>query len=153
MPDLEVRPARPNDASGVAVLLEDAVGRAAGLRGGPALLEALGAEDPAALSSAVCAESAAPLSGMVALLEDEVVGVAVLRRDGAEATVDLVAVHVARSLRRRRIGSALLEAATALARSEGKVLEALALPGDQSTKSLLEAGGFKARLLRKRAER
>ena len=79
------------------------------------------------------------------------IGVAVAVR--TEAGLDLVGVHTTRSVRRRRIGTALLDATRAIASEQGIRFEALALPGDQTVKSLLEAGGFKARLLRMAADR
>lgn len=154
MPDLEVRPASIDDAPGVEPLLADALGRLLSLRGGPALLELLGVPreiDAPALSTALCGDALLGTSTLVAALEGAVVGVAVvLRTDGG---VELVGVHTARSLRRRRIGTSLLEASQALAAASGGRFEALALPGDQTVKSLLEAAGFRARLLRMSADR
>jgi GNAT superfamily N-acetyltransferase len=152
--DLEVRPASIDDAPGVEPLLADALGRLGTLRGGPALLELLGvppAIDAAALSAALCEGTLLGTSTLVATLEGDAVGIAVLLR--AATGIELVGVHTARSLRRRRIGTTLLEAARALAAGSEERFEALALPGDQTVKSLLEAAGFRARLLRMSADR
>jgi GNAT superfamily N-acetyltransferase len=149
VPDLEVRPASIDDAAGVEPLLDDALERLRGLRGGPALLERLGvpgAVEAPALATALCGAALVATATLVATLDGAVVGFAVILRssDG----VDLVGVHTSRSMRRRRIGTTLLEAARALASASSERFEALALPGDQTMKSLLEAAGFRARLLR-----
>jgi len=152
--DLEVRPASIDDAAGVEVLLTDALSRLLTLRGGTALLEVLGVPgdtEAAALSTALCGDALDGTNTLVATLANEVVGVAVVLR--SPEGIDLVGVHIARSLRRRRIGTTMLEAARSLASSSGGRFEALALPGDQTIKSLLEAAGFKARLLRMSADR
>jgi GNAT superfamily N-acetyltransferase len=154
VPELEVRSASIDDAPRIEPLLSDALGRLRTLRGGTALLELLGVPgdvEPATLATALCGRALLGAATLVAVLDDAVVGVAVVVR--AEASVDLVGIHTARSLRRRRIGSELLEAARTLASSSGARFEALALPGDQTVKSLLEAAGFKARLLRMSADR
>lgn len=159
MPELEVRPATIDDAVGVEPLLADALSRLHTLRGGPALLELLGLPkdvDAAQLSTALCGDALLgdALLGtatLVATLEDAVVGVAVALR--SPTGIELVGVHTARSLRRRRIGTSLLEEARSLATASGERFEALALPGDQTVKSLLEAAGFRARLLRMSADR
>jgi GNAT superfamily N-acetyltransferase len=149
VPDLEVRSASIGDASGAEPLLADALGRLLALRGGVALLALVGVPgdvDAAGLAAALCGDALLGTSTLVATLDGAVVGIAVLVR--SEAGVDLVGVHTARSLRRRRIGTALLEGARSLAAASGNRFEALALPGDQTVKSLLESEGFRARLLR-----
>jgi GNAT superfamily N-acetyltransferase len=153
--DLEVRPASIGDAPGAEPLLADALGRLVTLRGGTALLELLGVPkdiDPASLATALCGDALLGTSTLVASLDDAVVGIAVVLRS-SEGGVELVGVHTARSLRRRRIGTTLLDAARSLAEAAGDRFEALALPGDQTVKSLLEAAGFRARLLRMSADR
>jgi GNAT superfamily N-acetyltransferase len=149
VPDLEVRPASIDDAPGLEPLLTDALERLHALRGGPGLLERLGAPaaiEPPALASSLCGGTLLGTTTLVATLDGEIVGLAVALQtnDG----VDLLGVHTARSLRRRRIGTALLEAARSTAGHSSLRFEALALPGDQTVKSLLEAAGFRARLLR-----
>lgn len=149
MTDLEVRPASIDDAPGVEPLLVDALERLAALRGGHGLLERLGVPatiDAGSLATALCGNALVGTATLVAVLDGAVAGLAVVARSGHG--LDLVGVHTARSLRRRRIGTSLLEAARALAGAPAERFEALALPGDQTVKSLLEAAGFRARLLR-----
>jgi GNAT superfamily N-acetyltransferase len=152
--DLEVRHAVPHDAPGVEPLVADALSRLTTLRGGTALLESVGlpeATSPEAIASALCGGALLDTTTLVATLSGAVVGFAVLVR--TEAGIDLIGVHTSRSMRRRRIGTALLDMARSLARELEVRFEALALPGDQTVKSLLEAGGYKARLLRMAADR
>jgi GNAT superfamily N-acetyltransferase len=147
--ELEVRAATPDDSAQVAPLVDDALGRLRTLRGGASLLSAIGvAEDVAAesLASTLCTDAQQGVETLVATLDGSVVGLAV--SVVTDEGMDLVGVHTARSLRRRRIGSELLGAVRATAERRGARFEALALPGDQTVKSLLEAAGFKARLLR-----
>jgi GNAT superfamily N-acetyltransferase len=154
VPELEVRTASADDAQGVEPLVADALGRLATLRGGMALLEMIGMPEgtgPEALASALCGQALLNATTLVATLSGSIVGAAVVVR--TDVGLDLIGVHTTRSMRRRRIGSSLLDASRALARELDVRFEALALPGDQSVKSLLEAGGFKARLLRMAADR
>jgi ribosomal protein S18 acetylase RimI-like enzyme len=149
VPDLEVRAATADDCAQVEPLVDDALGRLRALRGGASLLSALSVpEDTSAesLASVLCRGATPGVETLVATLDGSVVGfaVSVATDDG----IDLVGVHTARSLRRRRIGSELLGAVRAAAERRGARFEALALPGDQTVKSLLESAGFKARLLR-----
>jgi|HubBroStandDraft_3_1064219.scaffolds.fasta_scaffold350459_2 GNAT superfamily N-acetyltransferase len=152
--DLDVRAASVDDVEGVEPLVADALTRLGTLRGGSALLEMIGMPEgagPGEVASALCGGALLDTTTLVATLSGSVVGVAVAVR--TEGGLDLVGVHTARSVRRRRIGTALLDAARAIASELGIRFEALALPGDQTVKSLLEAGGFKARLLRMAADR
>ena len=154
MTNLEVRAASLDDASAVEPLVADALTRLATLRGGSALLEIIGlpaASGPDVVAGALCGATLADASTLVATIGDAVVGLAVVVRT-AEG-LDLVGVHTARPMRRRLIGTTLLNAARAAAAERGLRFEALALPGDQTVKSLLEASGFKARLLRMAADR
>jgi GNAT superfamily N-acetyltransferase len=154
VPDLEVRAASLDDAPGVEPLVADALTRLSTLRGGSALLEMVGhaeGDRPEAVALALCGQTLDDTSTLVATIAGVVVGVAVVVR--TEAGLDLVGVHIARSMRRRRIGTTLLDAARERAGDLGVRFEALALPGDQTVKSLLEAGGFKARLLRMAVDR
>ncbi len=149
MTDLAVRTADVADLAEVEPLVADALGRLRALRGGGELLVTLGVPadvPPDALASALCGATLYGVACLVAVLDDAVVGLAVCVR--TSEGVDLLGVHTHRSLRRRRIGTTLLDAVRALAAEDGARFEALTLPGDQSVKSLLEAAGFKARLLR-----
>ena len=154
MTDLEVRAASAHDAPGVEPLVADALSQLATLRGGVALLELVGmppGSGPEEVTSALCGQALLDTTTLVASLAGSVVGIAVVVR--TEVGLDLIGVHTARSMRRRRIGTMLLDATRAMASGLGVRFEALALPGDQTEKSLLEAGGFKARLLRMAADR
>ncbi|HUD68840.1 MAG TPA: GNAT family N-acetyltransferase [Acidimicrobiales bacterium] len=154
MTDLEVRTASVDDVPGVEPLVADSLSQLATLRGGIALLEMIGmppGAGPEEVSSALCGQALLGTTTLVATLSGSVVGVAVVVR--TEAGLDLIGIHTARSMRRRRIGTTLLDATRAIASELGVRFEALALPGDQTVKSLLEAGGFKARLLRMAADR
>jgi GNAT superfamily N-acetyltransferase len=80
----------------------------------------------------------------------EVVGLGIGRVDNVgEAAVGLVdACYVARDARRGGLGRALVEALVSWFDDTGcRGVDVPALPGDRATKSLLEAAGFKARLI------
>jgi GNAT superfamily N-acetyltransferase len=154
VPDPAVRTAAATDIARVTPLVDDALTMLRSLRGGDALLTTIGV--PAsiaadALASALCGAALLGTTTFVAELEGAVVGVAVVVTTGEG--VDLLGVHTARPLRRRRVGTALLDTSRAYADASGERFEAIALPGDQTVKSLLESAGFKARLLRMSAER
>jgi ribosomal protein S18 acetylase RimI-like enzyme len=152
--DLTVRPASVEDIGAVGGLVVDALSQLRTLRGGPDLLASLGmpADIPAeALAGAMCGGAVLDATTLVAVLEGAVVGYVIVVRTGEG--VDLMGVHTQRSMRRRRIGTTLLAEARALAAAQGTRFEAIALPGDQTIKSLLESAGFKARQLRMSADR
>jgi GNAT superfamily N-acetyltransferase len=147
--DLEVRTAQSADIESLLPLVDEALSRLLQLRGGAVLLTELGLPEstaPDALTAALCAGTALGATTLVAVLEGRLVAFAVLVRTAVG--FDLLGIHTERSLRRRRIGSELLVASRALAADQRGRFEALALPGDQTVKSLLEAAGFRARLLR-----
>lgn len=154
MPDLSVRTATAADTPDLEALVDDALGVARSLRGGDQLLIAIGVPagiSTPALASALCGSALVGTTTLVAVHGPGLVGFAVVQATGEGC--DLLGVHTSVPARRRGIGSALLEAARSFAEGTGQVLEALALPGDQGVKSLLEAAGYKARLLRMSAER
>lgn len=154
MTELAVRAATISDSSAVEPLVADALRHLHALRGGAALLEAIGVPDdvaPDALAAALCAGALVATSTIVAEKSGGVAGLAVLVRTGRG--YDLLGVHAVKAMRRQRIGTTLLEAARSIAVAEGVPFEGLALPGDQSSKSLFESMGFKARLLRMSADR
>jgi ribosomal protein S18 acetylase RimI-like enzyme len=154
MAELEVRPASDDDIESVEPLLEDALTRLRSLRGAGALLESLQLDvqiTPSELARVVCGASRADVVAYVAVLDESVAAVAVGFYEQKQLV--LMGVHTSRSLRRRRIGTALLDEMRAHAARAGEQFEAVALPGDQTLKSLLESAGFKARLLRLSAER
>jgi GNAT superfamily N-acetyltransferase len=152
--ELAVRTATPRDAVAVEPLVEDALATLHALRGGDELLTTLGVPatiSAEGLSSALCGAALVGVTTIVAELSGVLVGVATALAT-AEG-VDLLGVHAAQTVRRRGVGTALLEAARSIARSTDARFEAIALPGDQTVKSLLESAGFKARQLRMSAER
>jgi GNAT superfamily N-acetyltransferase len=135
-------------------LVEDALATLHALRGGDELLTTLGVPatiSAEGLSSALCGAALVGVTTLVAELSGVLVGVATVLAT-AEG-VDLLGVHAAQTVRRRGVGTTLLEAARSIARATDARFEAIALPGDQTVKSLLESAGFKARQLRMSAER
>jgi GNAT superfamily N-acetyltransferase len=154
VPDLSIRPAAVRDLDDLRPLVADALEQLRSLRGGASLLVTLGVpEDVSAevLVSALCGAALLDTDTVVAVIDAAIAGFAVVVR--TDRGVDLVGIHTARPLRRRKVGTALLTAARSIATTEDARFEALALPGDQTVKSLLESAGFKARLLRMSAER
>ena len=154
MADLAVRTATAADAFAVEPLVGDALSVMRSLRGGEQLLSRLGVPQgiaAGALASALCGAALLGTTTLVAVASDTVVGVAVVVATGEG--IDLVGVHASSQARRHGVGTALLRAARSFAEGSGQRLEALALPGDQGVKSLLESAGYKARLLRMSAER
>jgi GNAT superfamily N-acetyltransferase len=154
VPELAIRTADPSDAGAVEPLVDDALATLHGLRGGDELLTTLGVPatiSAEGLSSALCGAALLGVTTFVAELSETVVGMAtaVVTPEG----VDLLGVHTARTVRRRGVGTALLDEARSFARATDARFEAVALPGDQTVKSLLESAGFKARQLRMSAER
>jgi GNAT superfamily N-acetyltransferase len=154
VPEVAVRTATESDVTAVEPLVDDALATLRSLRGGNALLASLGVPptiSAEALASALCASTLLGTTTLVAELADTVVGVAAVV--ATDEGVDLLGVHTSRSVRRRGVGTALLDAARSFAGASGARFDAIALPGDQSVKSLLESAGFKARQLRMSAER
>jgi GNAT superfamily N-acetyltransferase len=140
------RPATDADSAASVQLLGEALARAASMRGGPALVRGSTAEDLLARWSG----------------GDNQAGVFVGEYEGAVVWVLAVVAVDLEGKRRGRIdccyvdedargvgvGTALMEAAVAWCEAAGCVeVDALALPGDRSTKQRLEASGFTARLL------
>ncbi len=154
MPDLAVRTATVSDSHALEPLVGDALAVLRALRGGDDLLVRIGVPahiSTEALASALCGSALLGTTTLVAELAGSVVGFAVVVATGEGC--DLLGVHTSSPARRRGVGGALLEASRSLAEGVGFRLEALALPGDQGVKSLLESAGYKARLLRMSAER
>jgi GNAT superfamily N-acetyltransferase len=140
------RPFSDADRDACAQLLEQALSAAASMRGGPALVGGATAEGLlgrwAALSEG---------SGMfVGEYEGAVVGVlvATAHDTGGQRRGRIDCCYVDQDARGVGVGTALMEAATSWCEAAGCVaVDALALPGDRSTKQRLEAAGFTARLL------
>ena len=127
-------------------LLGEALARAGSMRGGAALVGSSSAED--LLTRWADRESDAGL--FVGEYEGAVVGVlAVARQEVAGQRRGRVeCCYVDEGARGVGVGTALMDAAVAWCEAAGCVeIDALALPGDRSTKQRLEAAGFTARLL------
>ena len=148
-----VRTAHPGDGHRVGELCQAAVDHLAGARGGPlyvrreSRLVAKALLRPGGLDGLVADPRRRVLVGSV---DDAVVGVAVGHLDAVgEATLGVVdGCYVDPEARRLGVGRALLDGLVEWFSGErcGGV-DAGALPGDRAMKSLLEASGFKARLI------
>ncbi len=140
------RPAGVEDRTACAHLLALALGAAATMRGGPALV---GDATPATLLERwTSPEGAAAL--FVGEYEGAVVGILGLTEahtaSGPRSLVECCFVED--GARGVGVGAALLEAAVEWStRRSCAEIDAVALPGDRSTKQRLEAAGFTARLL------
>jgi GNAT superfamily N-acetyltransferase len=146
------RPAADADRAVCARLLRDALAHAGSMRGGPALV---GGATPEELLSrwsdvGVGAEGAEGACLLVGEFEGAVVGVlgvvAAAAADGRRGRIECC--YVEEAARGVGVGTSLMEAAVSWCVAEGcEEADALALPGDRSTKQRLEAAGFTARLL------
>ncbi len=140
-----VRPAQPADRQDCTRLLAQALDAAATMRGGAALV---GDATPGALLERWIGPGGARL--LVGEYDGAVVGLAAATvLDGPAGRRGLVeCCYVERGARAVGVGTALLHAAVAWCEGEGgSEVDALALPGDRTTKQRLEAAGFTARLL------
>lgn len=148
-----VRPARREDAGRCAELCAAALAGLVDQRGGPLYtrretgLVAKALLRPGGLDRLLADPRRTFLVGT---LDGVVVGVATGRVDTVgEAAVGVVdALYVEADARGVGVGRALLDAVVAALRAAGcRGVDVAALPGDRATKNLLEAAGFKARLL------
>ena len=148
-----VRPAHRGDQHRVGELCKAAVDHLAGARGGPlyvrreAGLVAKALLRPGGLDRLLADPRRRVLVGSVG---DAVVGVAVGHLDVVgEAMVGVVdGCYVDPEARRVGVGRALLAGLVEwFAGTHCRGIDAAALPGDRAMKSLLEASGFKARLI------
>jgi GNAT superfamily N-acetyltransferase len=140
------RPATDADHAACLLLLRGALSHAASMRGGPALVGDTTAED----LLAGWAEEDDASRVFVGEYEGAVVGVVavVANGTGGQRRGRIDCCYVDEAARGVGVGTALMEAAVAWCAASGcGEVDALALPGDRSTKQRLEAAGFTARLL------
>ncbi|HVX22002.1 MAG TPA: GNAT family N-acetyltransferase [Acidimicrobiales bacterium] len=140
--DDSVRPAGPDDLDRCRQLLEEARQESRAVRGGD-LLAALGSAGTPPAADWWLAPDRALLVGE---FHGAVVGVATGQVVGRLGRVDCC--YVEPGARQVGVGADLVRALLGWFADRGcSDVDALALPGDRSTKQLLEASGFKARLL------
>jgi ribosomal protein S18 acetylase RimI-like enzyme len=140
MVDPVVRPARRDDVDQLRALEGEARAALVGQRGGDRWLETHAQRGPQ--------WDAAVLDGAVsvAVIGEVIVGYLVASQAGHVASID--EVYVTGEAREVGFGDALVEAATAAARSGGcTMIEGEALPGDREAKNLYERAGITARLI------
>jgi GNAT superfamily N-acetyltransferase len=140
------RPATAADRASCLQLLGAALAHAKSMRGGPTLVGAATPEDLLARWTG----ANAPAALFVGEYEGAVVGLlAVAAHDrGGQRRGRIDCCYVDEDARGVGVGTALMEAAVAWSEASACAeVDALALPGDRSTKQRLEAAGFTARLL------
>jgi len=140
----DARAARPADLERCAVLLTGALDEFGRHRGGAHF----GPLDATTLLSTWSTEDADRIF-LVGTFDAAVVGLAAGRIDRAAAALGQIeCCYVEPAARAVGVGSALTKALMDwFAARACKEVDAIALPGDRSTKQLLEAAGFKTRLL------
>ncbi len=163
---VSARVADPGDLERLAELASEAIEATAKQRGGPLLVSSPSVPargrrdslDPDSIGDHIREAMGREDSGLwVGAVEEVVVGLAAasVRSSAGGAVIGSVdALFVELDARGVGVGAAMLE--QALGWLDGKAcsgVDALALPGDRSTKSFLEAAGFKARLLVMHRER
>ena len=139
------RPARPDDLDRCAALLVDALEELSGHRGGAAV----GPLDAAGLLSTWNAKHP-DRTFLVGTFEGAVVGLAagLIDRTAGSALGRIECCYVEPEARAVGVGASLTRALLDwFAAHDCTEIDAIALPGDRSTKQLLEAAGFKTRLL------
>jgi len=140
MVDPVVRPARRDDIEQLAALEGEARAALVGQRGGDRWLATH------APRGSQWGDVLADAHVEVAVIDDVVVGYLVMHHLGRVAYID--EVYVTPDAREVGFGDALVEVATAHARSAGcTTIEGEALPGDRDTKNLYERAGITARLI------
>jgi GNAT superfamily N-acetyltransferase len=143
----EVRRAQLADLDRCRELLAEAIGASARQRGASLLLAAAG-DDTAGLAEGWHGDPSSVL--FVGTYEGVVVGIAAgrLAPVGGRTLGRIECCYVEPDARAVGVGSAMVEALVGWFGEQGCTdVDALALPGDRSTKQLLESSGFKARLL------
>ncbi|HEX3793746.1 MAG TPA: GNAT family N-acetyltransferase [Acidimicrobiales bacterium] len=143
------RPAQEGDLAVCTGLLERALGHTKTLRGGAVLIGPATAQE---LVARWTTHADDPRTLHVGLIDDVVVGLAAaltLIRPGSSRPSGLIeCCYVEDEARGVGVGTALMSAMVAWCSvQECTDIDALALPGDRSTKQRLEATGFTARLL------
>jgi GNAT superfamily N-acetyltransferase len=141
----DARPAQPGDLERCATLLDAALAEFGGARGGAHV----GPLDAASLLAAWSAPGE-DRTLHVGTFDGAVVGLAagVIDRTGASALGRIECCYVEPEARAVGVGASLTGALMAWFSAKGcSEVDAIALPGDRSTKQLLEAAGFKTRLL------
>ena len=141
------RPARPEDRQACTRLLSHALVAAESMRGGAALVG--DSTTVTLLERWTRADAATHL--MAGEYEGVIVGLlAVTAAEGPGGLTNglIECCYVEIGARGVGVGTALMEAAVEWCSAQGcSSVDALALPGDRTTKQLLEAAGFTARLL------
>jgi GNAT superfamily N-acetyltransferase len=141
----DARPARPDDLERCATLLDAALAEFAGHRGGAHV----GPLDGAALL-ATWSAAGDDRAFLVGTFDRAVVGLAAGALDRADGIVlgRIECCYVQPEARAVGVGASLTRALLEWFSANGcREVDAIALPGDRSTKQLLEAAGFKTRLL------
>jgi GNAT superfamily N-acetyltransferase len=143
------RPAAADDLEAVRELLTAALAGTRTMRGGAALM---GVQTPEELVARWTAAGEADVALFVGEFQGALVGVAAAttgHRDGAMGrTGRIECCYVTEEARGVGVGTALMEAMVTWCADQGcSDIDALALPGDRSSKQRLEAAGFSARLL------
>jgi GNAT superfamily N-acetyltransferase len=141
------RPARAEDRQACTRLLSQALLAAQSMRGGAALVG--DATTVTLLERWTAADATAHL--MVGEYEGVVVGLGAVTAAGVSGGLTngvIECCYVETGGRGVGVGTALMDAAVAWCSERGcDAVDALALPGDRTTKQRLEAAGFTARLL------
>jgi GNAT superfamily N-acetyltransferase len=144
------RPATPGDDAACARVLAAALAEAGAARGGPALLGDVTPEGLRQRWSAAAGEGRGQV--FVGEFDGALVGLLAVSAQPAGAAAAprgfVECCYVEREGRGVGVGAALLAAALSWCGQQGCAeVDALALPGDRSTKQRLEGAGFSARLL------
>ena len=146
-----VRPAEAGDLERCRELVDEAIAAVEGQRGAALLLDG---EPPSELGRAGSLverwEADANTEVLVGTFSDVVVGIAVgtLTRLGTRRVGRIECFYVEPDARTVGVGQAIVGSLVEWFAEQGCTdVDAVALPGDRSTKQLLESSGFKARLL------
>jgi GNAT superfamily N-acetyltransferase len=143
-----VRQAEAGDLERCRELVDEAVAAMAGQRGAALLLA--GGPSSEAGSLVERWEADADTHILVGTFSDVVVGIAVgtLTRLGARRVGRIECFYVEPEARTVGVGQAIVGSLVGWFEEQGcTAVDAVALPGDRSSKQLLESSGFKARLL------